>query len=196
MPCNHRFLNDLYPQYKLRYLFVGTFNPEWNNPNGNNANWFYGRRTNSFWRILPETFGHNNMNTAQNRQNPEIWKNYCIKNGIGLTDIIEKIIDANIDDNQNEIYSFLDNQLEEFQQIQLTDILKLIKENKDSLKRVYFTRYCHTLSRDGVLLNRWNQIRDLCDELNIHNSCLVTPSNGYRMPVNEKIELWLNTINH
>ena len=106
MPCNHRFQEDLYPQHQLKYLFVGTFNPEWDNPNGNNANWFYGRRTNSFWNIMPRTFGHPYLNNPENRLNPEPWKQYCFDNDIGLTDMIETILDANEQEHQNQIISF------------------------------------------------------------------------------------------
>ena len=196
MPCNHRFQNDLYPNHILRYLFVGTFNPEWNNPNGNNANWFYGRHTNSFWNIMPTTFGHPNLNNAQNRQDPQAWRQYCLDNGIGLTDMIETILDANEEEHQNQIIGFLDDQLEIFQQIQLTDIPRLIEANAQSLCGVYLTRYCHTLNQNGLFHNRWTQIENLCDNHGIHHSCLVTPSNGFMMPVAEKVQIWQNEINN
>ena len=61
MACSHRFLNELIPDWEIEYLFVGTFNPEWDSPNGNNANYFYGRSTNDFWYILPQAFGGKNL---------------------------------------------------------------------------------------------------------------------------------------
>lgn len=196
MPCNHRFREDLYPNQKLKYLFIGTFNPEWNNPNGNNANWFYGRRTNSFWRILPETFGHLNLNNAQNRKNPKPWRDYCIQNGIGLTDIIQTITDAEEQEHNAEILGFLDDQLEGFNEVLLTDISNLIIRNAESLCGVYLTRYCHTLNKNGIFYQRWTEIENLCDQNGIHHSCLVTPSNGYMMPVTEKVKLWQKEINN
>lgn len=196
MPCSHRFHEDLYPEHRLEYLFIGTFNPEWNDPNGNNANWFYGRRTNSFWRILPATFGYPNLNTDQYRQNPDLWKQYCADNSIGLTDMIEKIIDANEEEHQEQVLSFLDNQLEKFDQVQMVDIPKIISANANSLSGVYLTRYSHTLKPKSLFRNRWTEIENLCDDYGIHHSCLVTPSNGYRMPVAEKIRQWQNEIKH
>jgi hypothetical protein len=106
MPCNHRFIEDLYPKHKLKFLFVGTFNPSWENLNKNNANWFYGRRTNSFWRILPSIFNQPNMNNKLHRLNINLWKKYCLENNIGITDIIESIRDAN-DDKEEHKKEFL-----------------------------------------------------------------------------------------
>lgn len=174
---------------------MGTFNPEWDNPNGGNANWFYGRPRNSFWNIMPQAFGHPNLKTPQNQANPEAWKQYCLDNGIGLTDIIECIEDANEHEHHDQIMGFLDNELELFQEILLTDIPSLIDENKESLCGVYLTRYSHTLNVDSVFLHRWMEIENQCEDYGIHHSCLVTPSNGYMMPVVNKIELWQNQIN-
>lgn len=194
MPCKHRFQEDLYPEQELKHLFIGTFNPEWNNLKGNNANWFYGRHTNSFWNIMPSVFGHPNMNTAKHRQNPNIWKQYCIENGIGLTDIIESINDADQELHFNEIISFLDDKLEKFQKVQLTDIPRIIRANSKSLCGVYLTRYAHGLIPNGIFFNRWTEIQNLCNELGIYHSSLVTPSNGYMMPVQEKIRHWQKDI--
>ncbi len=194
MPCNHRFREDLYPDYRLKYLFVGSFNPGWNNPNGNNATWFYGRRSNSFWRIMPNVFGHDNMNKAYYRRNTHIWKSYCTDNGIGITDMIEIIFDANEPEHQQLILGFQDDQIESFRAFRLTDIPGIIEKNSKSLCGVYLTRYCHTLDQGGIFSRRWNEIVGLCKNLEIHSACLVTPSNGYMMPVNEKIKEWQKEI--
>ncbi len=197
MPCNHRFIDDLYPKHKLKHLFIGTFNPTWENPNGNNANWFYGRRTNSFWRILPGIFNHPNMNNALHRQNINLWKQYCVENNIGITEIIESINDANEnnEDHRQRILGFQDNDLEVFENVKFTKIEKLINKNVESLCGVYLTRYSHTLPANGIFGNRWKEIESFCNEKNIHISCLVTPSNGYMMPVNQKIAIWQQEIN-
>ncbi len=194
MPCHHRFQEDLYPNYKLKHLFVGTFNPEWNSQNGNNANWFYGRRTNSFWRILPTVFGHENMNTVFNRLNPQKWKDYVSENNIGITDMISSILDANEDVQGPQILGFLDNELEAFHEIIFTDIIQIIQNNADTLKGVYLTRYAHTLNPNTILFQRWTEIIQLCDNLGIHHSPLVTPSNGFRLPVIQKVEIWNQNI--
>lgn len=195
MPCFHRFQEDLIPLHELRYLFVGTFNPEWNNPNGNNANWFYGRRTNSFWRILPSVFGGENMNTFHHRQNPQIWKDYCLENGIGFTDIITAILDAEVEVHEQQIMGFQDNFLEHFINIIFTNIPQIIENNANSLLGVYLTRFSHTLNPNGIFLEKWHEIEGLCNDLGVHNSPLVTPSNGYMMSVAEKSLIWQQAIN-
>src|SRR5215203_5976178 len=94
MPCNHRFIDDLIPNHPVRYLFVGTFNPCWYNPNGNNANWFYGRRTNDFWYIMPQLFQHESLMPGQFRNNREFLINWCGDHNIGITDLVTSIEDA------------------------------------------------------------------------------------------------------
>jgi len=56
MACDHKFIEDLtiqYADWTVRTLFVGTFNPGWTECN-NAAQWFYGRKRNEFWCILPK----------------------------------------------------------------------------------------------------------------------------------------------
>tara|TARA_B000000532_G_scaffold149379_1_gene119939 strand:+ start:356 stop:946 length:591 start_codon:yes stop_codon:yes gene_type:complete len=195
MPCNHRFIQDLYPNHNLKYLFIGTFNPEWDSPKGNDANWFYGRYTNSFWKILPETFGHPNLNIINNRQNPKPWKDYCIKNGIGLTDIIQTIKDAKEEEHKTEILGFQDKHLERFNEVIFTDISNLIIRNSETLYGVYLTRYCHTLRKNGIFYKRWTEIENLCKQNGIHYSCLISPSNGCRVSIAEKVKIWQMKIN-
>lgn len=198
MPCIHRFQQDLYPNYKLKYLFVGTFNPSWDNANRNNASWFYGRENNSFWNILPHVFGYDriDIDDDQLRQNSDLWRAYCIEKQIGLTDIIEIIQDADEHNEQHreKILSYSDKQIETFHEFSFTSIEQIIEQNKKSLRGVYLTRYCCTLKRNGILYNRWNQIARLCNYYRIPHSCLVTPSNGYRMRVGEKIQIWRDEI--
>lgn len=196
MACNHRFINDLIPNYPIKYLFVGTFNPSWNNLNGNNANWFYGRRTNSFWNIMPRVFDNENLNNKHNRLNPTNWKEYCVKNRIGITDLITSIIDA---DETNEIHvkkirSFLDNDIESFKQFDKTEITNIIGNNLKTIKGVYLTRYAHGLKQNGILSQSWNEISLYCQRNKIQCDSLVTPSNGYRKPVIEKIKIWKEII--
>ncbi|MEY4604366.1 MAG: hypothetical protein RIT43_1658, partial [Bacteroidota bacterium] len=65
MPCNHKFIKDLQLQYvdwEVKTLFIGTFNPEWEECASNYAQWFYGRtQRNDFWCILPTVHGTNSL---------------------------------------------------------------------------------------------------------------------------------------
>ena len=195
MACNHRFRKDLIPDYSIKNLFIGTFNPEWNKVK-DNANWFYGRNNNSFWHIMPLSLDFNDL--LNERTNRPLLEEFCKINNIGITDLISQIKDAdsNNPNHGEKIRSVRDNDLEYFDEIIFTDIEQIIRNNKDTLIGVYLTRYAHTFPRNGQLLQKWNQIIELCNEYKIHTSDLVTPSNGYfRMNRIQKIEHWRNKIN-
>ena len=51
---NHQFAKkDFYnPNWKIKHLFLGTFNPE----EGEKVNYYYGRKRNQTWNILSEIF--------------------------------------------------------------------------------------------------------------------------------------------
>ncbi len=204
MPCQHRFINDLLPEYPLKYLFVGTFNPEWDRPN-DNANWFYGRQRNSFWKILPGVFEGPNL--YPQRLNPEVLKTFCINRSIGISDIIRNIPNAEINNpaHVSWISKVKDKDLERFNVLEATSIEDLILRNKKTLMGVYLTRYQHTLPignptvnfpNRGFILNQWNHIVETCNQSGIHHSDLVTPSNGYFvLNVEQKIQHWREHIN-
>ncbi|MBL0136235.1 MAG: hypothetical protein IPP79_20795 [Chitinophagaceae bacterium] len=70
-------------------LIVGTFNPEW--PEGNYAEWFYGRVDNNyFWDLLPRMFDDEGLRSQTHIQ----WKIYCRKKEVALTDLLSVILDA------------------------------------------------------------------------------------------------------
>jgi len=192
MPCNHRFQNELTTHtYPLNYLFIGTFNPEWHNPNGNNANWFYTRHSNSLWHILPMVLAGEDL--FDFRQDMNFLKGWCLNHGIGFSDLISSVVDA---DEENPLHfanmiGFQDKILENYN-LAGTDLEDLIRENAETLRNggVYLTRYSHTLLQNGQIIGFWNAVQHLCVELNIPVNCLVTPSNGYRLPRDQKVALW------
>ena len=92
MPCEHRFINELIPDWELEYLFVGTFNPSWNINNAIQADYFYGRNTNNFWCILPRVFGGENLKYS----NRETKVKYIKKKKIGITDLVRIVPMADI----------------------------------------------------------------------------------------------------
>jgi hypothetical protein len=95
MPCIHRFQNDLIPQWQIDYLFVWTFNPAWSRPKGDDAKWFYGRKYNDFWYIMPKVFHDQSLMPKELRENRKILLDYCSDKNIGITDLISSINDAN-----------------------------------------------------------------------------------------------------
>lgn len=192
MPCNHRFQNELTTHtYPLNYLFIGTFNPEWNNPNGNNANWFYTRSRNSLWHILPMVLDGDDL--FDFRQDTNFLKGWCSDHGIGFSDLISVVVDAEEENPQHfaDIIGFQDQILENYH-LASTNLEALITRNAETLRNggVYLTRYSHTLKQNGQIIGFWNTVQDLCMVLNIPVNCLVTPSNGYRLEIAEKVEMW------
>lgn len=197
MPCEHRFIDDLYPDGQLKYLFIGTFNPSWDRPRNDNANWFYGRHNNDFWFIMPQVFGHDSLMDRDFRTNRQFLMNWCIQNDIGLTDLIENIQDADINNDEHKkiILSVKDNAFDAFEQIIPTDIHAIINANKKTLCGVYLTRYEHTLLADGVVNNLWTNIKVACNNLHIYCHDLVTPSRQFRrLSRIQKLNDWTNTI--
>lgn len=197
MPCEHRFINDLYPGGQLKYLFIGTFNPSWDRPQKDNANWFYGRQYNDFWFIMPQVFGQQSLMYREFRTNRLFLMNWCIKNNIGLTDIITNIQDGDIknDEHRNIILSVKDNAFDTFEQIIPTDIQAIINANATTLCGVYLTRYEHTLLADGIIYNSWANIKNTCKNLNIYCHDLVTPSRQFRaLKRIHKLNDWKNII--
>jgi hypothetical protein len=204
MPCEHRFINDLYPNSQLTYLFIGTFNPSWDRPQDDNAKWFYGRQYNDFWFIMPQVFGHkslmhdfNGNPTPKFRTDRNFLMNWCNQNKIGLSDLIMNINDANIEDEYHKkiILSVDDNAFDTFKQIISTDIETIINANAETLCGVYLTRYEHTLFQNGIINTLWTSIKNTCDNLNINCCDLVTPSRQFRTLTRvQKLNAWEKSI--
>lgn len=198
MPCKHRFIKDLYPKYELRHLFVGTFNPSWDREDNDNADWFYGRTRNHFWYIMPQVFGDESLIDYKNDR--EFLMKWCENHNIGITDLIENIQDANIDDecHKEKILSVKDNVFDFFKEIKSTNIIQIINENKAALRKggVYLTRYEHTLPKNGILKKMWEEAKETCNNLEIPCDALATPSGGYfKITREEKIKNWKEKLN-
>ncbi len=140
MPCHHKFINDLQLQYvdwEVKTLFIGTFNPGWSVCPNNNADWFYGRtQRNEFWCILPTVHLEASLLNG-NRNN---WIDFCRKNNIAVTDILESINNA---DPANEAHKqaicrFKDDELAQFD-VTINDIPAIL-ENHPSIKQICVTR--------------------------------------------------------
>lgn len=141
MPCPHRFLNlhqpGLFPNWEIKHLFIGTFNPSWDHPY-NNADYFYGRST-YFWKVLPRFFDSPNMSIST-----EIEKiNFCKHFKIGFTDLIINVENADINNpiHRERILSFRDRDLLKFNNgliFQTQEIIQYIKY-LNSIESVFFT---------------------------------------------------------
>ena len=174
MPCKHRFYSELIPKMKdAEYLFVGTFNPEWDNPNGNNASWFYGRETNLFWCICPHAFNENCLIDKGEKE----WREFCSGNNIVITDLVSEItnVDINNPEDVKAINSFSDVALDKMKFVSNAQhIIKYIQSGKHNLKGVFFTRK----SKSGIpnLWIEWEAVVAAAKACGIHTSALQTPS--------------------
>ncbi len=175
MPCEHRFSDQLIPDWKLEYLFVGTFNPSWNYNNAEQADYFYGRIRNNFWCILPRVFGGESLKRVE----LNIKLEYIIKKKIGITDLVINIQNAsreNIDDRNKLTKGFSDNVLNRYiLEFNTPNILKLIEYNKSTLKGVFLTR--STLNGINQIAENWREIEEYCLNNKIKTDKLRTPAN-------------------
>ncbi|HMI01145.1 MAG TPA: hypothetical protein VK541_01610 [Pedobacter sp.] len=148
MSCKHKFfghpfhlegISGLIPNWKVRTLIVGTFNPEpaWHPANA--ANYYYGRATNYFWEVLPRFAGISSVS----RQDLVAQLNFLKINEIGVTDLLISIDDADLSnmDHVERIRTVLDSEIELFNQFtwNTEPIVEFILKN--NIEAVYFTKW-------------------------------------------------------
>ncbi len=190
MSCEHRFLDQLNPNWDIEHLFIGTFNPSWNYNNAEQADYFYGRSRNYFWMLLPRIFGGENLKNETIGTKIEYLKN----NNIGVTDIITSVINANENneiDRNNLTVNFNDNVLNNYiLEFNTNKIINLIDNNINSIRGVYLTR--STLNGINQIAHNWNEIVEYCHLNNIHSERLLTPARNFS---ERKVIDWNNKIN-
>ncbi|TCC99539.1 uracil-DNA glycosylase family protein [Pedobacter hiemivivus] len=84
---NHQLINQPFfvPKWKIKHLFLGTFNPEGGDP----VRYFYGRNKNFTWKILDEVFPNEFMNYGLKLR--EDFFERLIANGVACMDMISSI---------------------------------------------------------------------------------------------------------
>ena len=189
MACRHRFYDKLSPDWELEYLFVGTFNPSWDFNNAEQADYFYGRNRNFFWRILPEVFENESL-----KNNHLIDKiEYLRKSKIGLTDLIISVDNANESskvDVDNLTIGFSDNVLNNYiLEFNTENIINLITKNSKTIKGVFLTR--STLNNINQIRDEWVEIERFCLKNKINTNRLLTPARNYSV---RKVIDWQNKI--
>lgn len=177
MACQHKFYNYLQLQrlndFKPKILIVGTFNPEW--PEGNYAEWFYGRTDNNyFWDLLPRMFGENELRN----QNHVNWKTYCRTRKIALTDLISSIDDAEIEKEKHRevLQKYTDSALASKFKLQIENPIVPLLQANPSIESVYLT----TTINSGLWQSLWTPVDHYCAQQNIWCKKLMTPSKGAR----------------
>ncbi len=158
----HRFL-DYKPDKAAEILIVGTFNPE---AKENDANFFYSRKRNFLWRLLPTAFKEDDLRKATRKEKED----FCSRHKIAFIDLIEEVkVDMGQEVNYEDAY--LDKR-----EIEWTSVIKEI-ENLKNLKRVCFTR---TTFADIPNMNKKVlEIQKYCLDNNIKFQRIITPARYY-----------------
>lgn len=179
MPCPHKFqsyLNLERLDFEPETLIVGTFNPAW--PEGNYAEWFYGRiRNNYFWDVLPRMFDPE-LNLRAKGIDPAQWKAFCKQHKIALTDLIYRIDDADRDNpaHHKALKSYSDASIcNYFSEITYTDIVAIL-QHFPSIKNIYLT----TQAKIALLNEKWGEVEAYGAENGIRVKRLLTPSASAR----------------
>ena len=181
MPCNHKFIKDLQLQYvdwEVKTLFIGTFNPEWEECASNYAQWFYGRtQRNDFWCILPTVHGTNSLISG----NRNSWINFCRDYCIAITDIIASI-DADVQNERHRaaICNFKDEELPNFD-VTLNSIPNILEKHK-SIKQICITRQTLVDFWEDCFMDTLQYIEQN-PEREIQINLLRSPSRGARKGV-------------
>gem|GEM_PF-441429 len=172
MPCAHKFQRDLdltRLDFEPDTLIVGTFNPAW--PLGNDAEWFYGRKTNNFfWDVLPRLYGEPSLINAPASE----WKAFCRDKKIAFTDLIWAIDDAEPDNREHikMLTTYADKTIEyRFEDLEFVDIVKIL-QRRATIKHVYITRGV----TDAFWRHLWNPVMKYCNVHQLHERKLLTPS--------------------
>jgi len=155
----HKFLNHII-QSDTEILIIGTFNPE---TPGNEAEFFYGRKRNFLWTLLPNSFNENALKNSSLDEKKLFMKKFKID----FVDLIEEI---EIEEGQEKNYydGYIDKRVKKWK-----DIQNLIKEHP-RIKKVCFTRI--TFGGIANIEHKIKEVEEYCLESGIQFACLLTPA--------------------
>lgn len=176
MACRHKFYDELqlkHLDYEPTTLIVGTFNPEW--PEGNYAEWFYGRTDNNyFWDLLPRIYGEPGLRESE----PKVWKQFCKTKRVALTDLISEIRDADVNNERHRkiLGEYTDTAIASKFKAQIPNSITSILQANRAIKTVYLT----TTNGSAFWQKLWQPVVQYCAEQNIICNKLMTPSKGAR----------------
>lgn len=171
MIVKDKFL-DKYPIVGKKILIIGTFNPD---IICNEATYFYGRRRNYFWDLLPSAFDSKSLKDELVEEKI----NFLKTTNIELTDLI---LLANISEEDVPFYG--DDKLQNVLKWNTDNILNVLKKNKT--QKVYFSRKSFDQKVKNIK-DEIYKIKDFCEENNIKFEFLPTPA---RYKNTKKIQEW------
>lgn len=203
MPCTHKFfghqnhlpgVDGLLPNWPVDTLIIGTFNPENAWAPNNDAEYFYGRPRNYFWRILPRFAGEPSIH----RLDVHSQIDFLQRKKIAVTDLLIEIEGADINNLEHIqlINGFLDDDVNNFAPLRWNTQRIIHYLTVNDVKAVYFTK----LGGNGVFEPQMVIIEDFCHENGISVKRLHTPSGqglgGGRPRENKLIHAWFNQAGH
>jgi hypothetical protein len=197
MPCKHKFsdskdFKELLPLWKCKTLIIGTFNPENAYHENNTANFFYQRRKNYFWDVLPLLSGKR----AIEKSDTEAQIEYLKSHSIGITDILLCINDAELTNQKHIslISTVNDDDIESFHQLKWNteNIIEFIGEK--NIEAVFFTKLgkLTQINPEGNTFEfQMRLIESFCSDNNIYCSRLHSPT-GMGLGKGPRIETLFN----
>lgn len=176
MLVKHKFL-DAYPIKGKKILIIGTFNPD---TISNSAQFYYGRKRNYFWELLPKALGKDE--SLKGCELVEKQKAFLEQHSIELSDLI-----YSVELNEDEIGNYSDDKLNNVISWNTQNIIEVL--NVGNVKEVYFTRISFNKKVQRIQENI-QRIENTCKNKDIKFSYLPTPS---RPPAyNNNLEKWIN----
>lgn len=166
----HRFENhSINPHTEV--LIVGTFNPE---VPDNEAEFFYGRKRNFLWRLLPASYQQQDLKGASMQEK----LSFITTNKIDFIDLVKSV---KVEPGQEANYSdaYIDKHIEETNDV--TDLIKSLRH----LKKVVVTR--QTFLGVPKIKHQVDSICEYCQQNNIAFECLPTPARFYN---EQKQQVW------
>lgn len=166
----HKF-QDHIVAVETKILIVGTFNPA---AEGNEASFFYSRSRNNLWKLLPLSYGEENLKDAEPSEKIKFIEKYKID----FVDLIEEVsVERGSETNYYD--SYIDSRVTKWKNIQ--DLI----DNLPELKKVCFSR--KTFSGIPNMKERIEAIRIYAEKRGIYFEYLKTPARGYSV---EKQKIW------
>jgi len=201
MACIHKFyfnedLDKLLPKWKCKTLIIGTFNPHNDFHPKNESNFFYQRRKNYFWDVLPLLSNEKSIDKSDYSIQIEHLKKYKI----GITDLLLSIdeADKNCRIHKELISSVKDEDIERFKDFTWnTDfIINFIKTS--NIEAVFFTKLGNPNKKKikfDTFEKQMRIIEEFCISNNVFTKRLHSPT-GMGLGKGSRIETlfnsWLN----
>jgi G:T/U-mismatch repair DNA glycosylase len=142
-------------------LVIGTFNPA---APLNEADFFYGRRRNFLWQLLPLSFGETSLKGKSREEKTAFMKRRRV-------DFIDIVSEVDVDDPSNYDDSYIDGKVSGWRDV-IAEIEKLPR-----LKKACFTR--KTCADIPNMKEKISEIRDYCEKQGISFRALVSPARIY-----------------